>query len=118
TGPHRQVELRAIPAGHFDGCNVLSDHRGHKSRAQQSCLRLYSEPVMPTIPEKYVVPDLQTALFKRLYPTVTVWNRLEVRPRRADFDRALKAEVRDALWMLTKQWQVGEFFADDAGSPT
>jgi len=72
---------------------------------------------MPTVPEKYVVADLQDALLKQLYPTVTVWNRLEGRPRRADFDRALKAEVRDALWMLTKQWQIGEFFADDAGSP-
>jgi hypothetical protein len=72
---------------------------------------------MPTVPEKYVVADLQDALLKQLYPTVTVWNRLEGRPRRADFDRALKAEVRDALWMLTKQWQIGEFLADDAGSP-
>src|SRR5262245_47395437 len=66
---------------------------------------------------KYVVPDLRTALVERLFPTVTVWNRLEGRPRRADFDRALKAEVRDPLWMLTKQWQIGEFKADDAGSP-
>jgi hypothetical protein len=39
------------------------------------------------------------------------------RPRQNDFGRALKAEVRDALWMLTKQWQIGEFQADDAGSP-
>jgi len=70
-----------------------------------------------SIPEKYVVPNLRQALSERLYPTVTVWNRLEGRPRRADFDRALKAEVRDPLWMLTKQWQIGEFFADDAGSP-
>jgi hypothetical protein len=69
------------------------------------------------IPQKYVVPDLNSALTQRLYPTVTVWNRLEGRPRAADFDRALKAEARDALWMLTKQWQIGEFFADDAGSP-
>jgi hypothetical protein len=69
------------------------------------------------IPEKYVVSDLRSALTKRLFPTVTVWNRLEGRPRRADFDRALKAEVRDPLWMLTKQWQIGEFFAEDAGSP-
>ena len=27
------------------------------------------------------------------------------------------AEVRDALWMLTRQWQMGEFEGDDAGSP-
>ncbi|MEM9230425.1 MAG: hypothetical protein AAGB10_12535 [Pseudomonadota bacterium] len=54
---------------------------------------------------------------KRVCPTVTLWNRLEGRPRTHDFDRALKAEVRDPLWMLTKQWQMGEFKGDDAGSP-
>ena len=50
-------------------------------------------------------------------PTIVMWNRLEGNPRTADFKKALKAEVRDALWMLTKQWQLGEFKADDAGSP-
>ena len=50
-------------------------------------------------------------------PTVTLWNRLEGRPRTANFDRAMRAEVRDALWMLSKQWQMGEFIGDDAGSP-
>ncbi len=50
-------------------------------------------------------------------PSITVWNRLEGRPRTANFDRALKAEVRDALWMLSRQWQLGEFTGDDAGSP-
>lgn len=54
---------------------------------------------------------------KRLLPTVVMWNRLEGRPRTDDFDRALKAEVRDPLFMLTKQWQMGEFRGDDAGSP-
>ena len=41
------------------------------------------------------------------FPTVTLWNRLEGRPRTRGFDRALRAEVRDALWMLTRQWQIG-----------
>ncbi|NER10048.1 hypothetical protein SAMN06265375_101420 [Muriicola jejuensis] len=50
-------------------------------------------------------------------PTITMWNRIEGRPRKDDFDRALKAEIRDPLWMLTKQWQMGEFKGDDAGSP-
>jgi hypothetical protein len=54
---------------------------------------------------------------ERLLPTVVMWNRLEGRPRREDFLRALRAEVRDPLWMLCKQWQVGEFRGDDAGSP-
>lgn len=56
-------------------------------------------------------------LAERTIPTITMWNRLEGRPRREDFSRALKAEVRDALWMLARQWQLGEFRADDAGSP-
>ena len=70
-----------------------------------------------SVPSQYVVPELAVALKEQLHPTITAWNRLEGRPRKDDFSRALKAEVRDALWMLTKQWQIGEFKADDAGSP-
>lgn len=55
---------------------------------------------------------------RQLYPvTINTWNRLEGRTRAEDFDRALKAEVRDALWMISRQWQFGEFIGDDAGSP-
>jgi hypothetical protein len=50
-------------------------------------------------------------------PLVRGWNRLEGRPRSADFERSLRAEVRDPLWFLTRQWQFGEFEGDDAGSP-
>ena len=63
-----------------------------------------------------VVVNMKEALAGRSYPAITRWNRLEGRPRAHDFDRALKAEVRDALWMLAKQWQMGEFQGDDAGS--
>jgi hypothetical protein len=63
------------------------------------------------------IPDMAQALTERILPTVTMWNRLEGRPRRTDFDRALRAEVRDPLWMLARQWQMGEFLGDDAGSP-
>lgn len=63
------------------------------------------------------IQNMRAVLTQRAFPTITLWNRLEGRPRRDDFDRALKAEVRDALWMLCKQWQMGEFLGDDAGSP-
>lgn len=63
------------------------------------------------------IENIEKVLNQRLFPTITLWNRLEARPRADDFDRALKAEVRDPLWMLTKQWQLGEFRGDDAGSP-
>jgi hypothetical protein len=67
--------------------------------------------------DKFVIEDINEALDSRDFPTVTLWNRLEGRPRTADFTRALRAEARDALWMLTRQWQMGEFHGDDAGSP-
>jgi hypothetical protein len=50
-------------------------------------------------------------------PIIRGWNRLEGRPRRADFERSLRAEIRDPLWFLTRQWQYGEFEGEDAGSP-
>ena len=69
------------------------------------------------MPSALRVGDIQRALAARLYPSVTTWNRLEARPRTIAFDRALRAEVRDALWMITKQWQMGEVRGSDAGSP-
>ena len=67
--------------------------------------------------KKYIIDNINVAIQKKEHPTVVLWNRLESRPRTHNFDKALKAEVRDALWMLTKQWQMGEFKGDDAGSP-
>lgn len=45
-----------------------------------------------------------------------VWNRLEPRPRKVDFTQALGVTTADALWMLTRQWQFGEFTGEDAAS--
>ncbi|MBE2221392.1 MAG: hypothetical protein IAF02_07620 [Anaerolineae bacterium] len=67
--------------------------------------------------QKFIITDIQQALVQRTLPTTTVWNRLEGRPRTLNFDRALKAEVRDALWLISRQWQMGEYQGDDAGSP-
>jgi hypothetical protein len=69
------------------------------------------------MPSQLAVGDIKVALNQRLFPSITTWNRLEARPRSQNFERALRAEIRDALWMLTKQWQMGEFRGSDAGSP-
>src|SRR4051794_25532795 len=61
--------------------------------------------------------DIVGLLAERAFPSVTRWHRVEGIPRTHDFTRALRAEVRDALWMLTRQWQLGELHGDDAGSP-
>jgi hypothetical protein len=47
---------------------------------------------------------------------VSYYTRLEPRPRANDFSGTLAAEVRDPLWFLARQWQMGEFEAEDAGS--
>jgi len=49
--------------------------------------------------------------------SVTNWTRLEPEPRDASMDRSLQAQIRDPLWMLARQWQMGEFLGTDGGSP-
>jgi len=61
--------------------------------------------------------------------SITIWNRIEPRTRegkkvRAPDDptpdplrRALQAQVRDPAFFLARQWQLGEFLGEDAGSP-
>jgi hypothetical protein len=50
-------------------------------------------------------------------PSITTWTRLEPRPRAPSLEGTLSARVRDPLWFLTRQWQLGEFRGEDAGSP-
>ena len=69
------------------------------------------------MPSQLAIGEIRAALNQRRFPSITTWNRLEARPRSQNFERALRAEIRDALWMLTKQWQMGEFRGSDAGSP-
>ncbi|WP_440990806.1 hypothetical protein [Haloarchaeobius baliensis] len=47
----------------------------------------------------------------------TFWTRLEPRTRDIEIERPLRAEVHDPAWLLCRQWQVGEFQGEDAGSP-
>lgn len=68
----------------------------------------FFDDIMKIIPE---------ALKPKLRPHLRSWNRLEGTPRKADFSRSLRAEIRDPLWMLARQWQYGEFEGEDAGSP-
>lgn len=49
-------------------------------------------------------------------PSFTYWSRLEPRPRTASLTDALAARIRDPAWMLTRQWQLGEYEGEDAAS--
>jgi len=43
--------------------------------------------------------------------------RIEPTPRSAGIEEGLAARVHDALWLLARQWQLGEFHGKDAGTP-
>ncbi|MFT4964066.1 MAG: hypothetical protein ACI9PP_001345, partial [Halobacteriales archaeon] len=47
----------------------------------------------------------------------TIWTRLEPRPREEGMEDGLRAEIRDPLWLLSRQWQTSEFEGEDGGSP-
>src|SRR6476659_9967009 len=50
-------------------------------------------------------------------PSITTWSRIEPRTSGADIDVGYAARVHDPLWLLARQWQVGEFQGEDAGTP-
>lgn len=50
-------------------------------------------------------------------PSITSWIRLEPKTRAADETVGLQASVHDPLWLLGRQWQMGEFKGSDTGSP-
>ena len=50
-------------------------------------------------------------------PSITSWMRLEPRSRSAEMTDSLQARIYDPLWLLARQWQLGEFQGEDNGSP-
>lgn len=47
----------------------------------------------------------------------TAWHRLSPTSRNPSMKRGRRAELHDPLWLLGRQWQVGEFAGEDGGSP-
>jgi hypothetical protein len=50
-------------------------------------------------------------------PSITTWSRLEPVGPRSDGTPGAAARIWDPLWLLGRQWQVGEFHGEDGGSP-
>ena len=50
-------------------------------------------------------------------PSIASWTRLEPQTRSEGMETSLQARVHDPLWLLARQWQMGEFKGEDAGSP-
>jgi hypothetical protein len=81
-------------------------------------------PEPPEIPPRPPRPDPPADPLPEPIPpsvpftgSITSWTRLEPRCREADMRSTLGARLFDPLWLLTRQWQMGEFQAEDAGTP-
>jgi|CXWL01.1.fsa_nt_gi hypothetical protein len=46
-----------------------------------------------------------------------IWSRLEPYARSIGLEGGLHAAIHDPLWLLARQWQLGEFDGEDSGSP-
>lgn len=49
--------------------------------------------------------------------SITSWTRIEPRARAEELTHGLEARIHDPLWMLARQWQMGELKGEDSGSP-
>ena len=59
--------------------------------------------------DRYRIENIGAALEARAFPTVTMWNRLEGRPRTADFVRSLRAaELAEGILDIGKNRAGGE----------
>lgn len=73
--------------------------------------------------DRYVAPTPADPSAKPTYSnipstaSITSWTRLEPQAINADIGTSTSARIFDPLWMITRQWQVGEFQAEDAGTP-
>lgn len=101
---------------------ILAENGGGSS-VQNMLTRRESDPLYVTyknisafLTDKFIDEMNLRVSLELFQPAILSWNRLEGRPRTKDFARALRAEVRDPLWFLARQWQVGEFKGEDTGS--
>jgi hypothetical protein len=49
--------------------------------------------------------------------SITTWTRIESQGEDASMATGVTARLFDPLWLLTRQWQMGEFQAQDGGMP-
>ncbi len=90
-----------------------SDAFGGVTTVQQTLRLLEYTPPPPIDPNAKKTTDLNLPTTS----SITSWTRLEPQVANADMGASTSARVFDPLWFMTRQWQIGEFQGEDAGSP-
>ncbi len=104
-----RVDL-ALPPGSYPVAVQAVDAFGSRADFSKTFTVLrYTGPVAGDPPK--TARDVPTTA------SVTSWTRLEPQCAKAPLDETTSARLFDPLWLMTRQWQVGEFQGEDAGSP-
>lgn len=91
---------------------LATDNWGTTTSVQKTIV--VDQYVMPPVhPEDRKTADLGIPTTS----SITSWTRLEPQVANADMAASANARLFDPLWMMTRQWQMGEFQAEDTGSP-
>jgi hypothetical protein len=100
-----------VPPGDHQITVQAVDAFGTTAAVQQPITVLqYTVPTAPTAARRTPAGIPTTA-------SITSWTRLEPQVTNADIGLSAGARLFDPLWLLTRQFQMGEFQAEDAGSP-
>lgn len=111
NGPDWSATVGFAPGDHT--ITVQASDPFQSVATAQGPLEVLRYPVAPTTdPAVHTTPSgLPTT------SSVTTWNRLEPRSGSAGMSDSTSARLLDPLWLLARQWQMGEFQAEDAGTP-
>ena len=112
VAPNWSADIPLLPGDNSVTIRV-SDQWGMTGSIQQTIsVRQYLMPD-PIDPKAKKTQDLQIPTTS----SITSWTRLEPQVANADMGGSSNARLFDPLWMMTRQWQVGEFQGEDTGTP-
>ena len=113
-----QTMLLAVTPEGDRGAPTWCSTRCSRRSSGCSCARWRSTTSATTAtPCRRHMPGLLDGAAGRGGVVIGPWDRIEGSSRDDELDAGVEARVADPLWMLTRQWQVGELRGDDAGKP-
>lgn len=111
SGGAWQLDLSLAPGSHVLKLVARDDFNSESVITTTLKVLRYVRPAAPATNWRTTLAGAPTTA------SLTGWARLEPRCRDADMSVTSSARLLDPLWLFTRQWQLGEFQAEDAGTP-